>query len=247
MRLPILTYHAVDDDGGPLAITAAAFRRQLGSMRRSGTEGLRLDRARARAEDAKNTVALTFDDGLTSVGDTAVPILEEFGFSATVFVVAGRIGMTNAWPGENATPKTRRLMDAGALRDLHSQGVEIGAHGFSHRRLTGLDSRSLRSEVVDSKTRLEDLIGAPVRSFAYPYGAAPESVRQLVRENYAFACTTEVAVWRNHHDTTRLPRIDAYYLVLPWFASLLVNSTADPFLGLIRVLRRIRRRGRSHD
>lgn len=247
MRLPILTYHAVDDDGGPLSTTAATFRAQLGSLRRSGIRGERLDRACANASRMSNVVALTFDDGLASVGETAGPTLRAFGFSATTFVVAGRIGTTNAWPGEPITHRTRRLMDVGALRELHAQGFEIGAHGFSHCRLLGLDPHRLRSEIVDSKTRLEDLLGAPVQSFAYPYGAVTAAAREVVRENYDFACTTEVAVRRKQHDPSHLPRIDAYYLLRPWFGPLLLNPAADPFLAWIRVLRRFRRRGRTHD
>ena len=49
--------------------------------------------------------------------------------------------------------------------------VEVGAHGLTHTRLASLDAGQQRHEIVESRRRLEALLGLPVTSFAYPYGA----------------------------------------------------------------------------
>ena len=63
-------------------------------------------------------VVLTFDDGLRSVAAEAAPILRDVGFRATVFVVAGRGGGDNQWPGQAAWAPRQDLLTAADLSDL---------------------------------------------------------------------------------------------------------------------------------
>jgi peptidoglycan/xylan/chitin deacetylase (PgdA/CDA1 family) len=58
--------------------------------------------------------------------------------------------------------------------------MRIGSHSMTHPNLCSLDQRRLDAEVRDSKHVLEDVIGAPVTSFAYPAGAVNERVRNAV-------------------------------------------------------------------
>ena len=47
----------------------------------------------ARAAGAgKGQVGLTFDDGYADFAEYALPVLRRHGFTATVFVIAGRLG-----------------------------------------------------------------------------------------------------------------------------------------------------------
>jgi peptidoglycan/xylan/chitin deacetylase (PgdA/CDA1 family) len=61
-------------------------------------------------------------------------------------------------------------MDADQLRALYAAGWEIGSHSLSHRDLTSHPSRQM-DEIVESRRRLETLLGIPILSFAYPFGA----------------------------------------------------------------------------
>jgi peptidoglycan/xylan/chitin deacetylase (PgdA/CDA1 family) len=61
-------------------------------------------------------------------------------------------------------------MNADQIRALHAAGWEIGSHGLSHRDLTIHPERQ-ESEILQSRRRLEALLGVPVSSFAYPFGA----------------------------------------------------------------------------
>jgi peptidoglycan/xylan/chitin deacetylase (PgdA/CDA1 family) len=76
-------------------------------------------------------------------------------------------------------PEATRL-SAGALRDV-SQGFEIGAHTLTHPRLPSLQADQARQEIVEGKQALEDVIGRPVTSFCYPYGAYGEAHPAMVR------------------------------------------------------------------
>lgn len=57
-----------------------------------------------------------------------------------------------------------------ALRELHADGHTIGAHTHSHPMLMALPDARARSEIARSKELLEEILGAPVVHFAYPYG-----------------------------------------------------------------------------
>jgi len=63
-----------------------------------------------------------------------------------------------------------------------SERNEVGSHGMTHRDLTKLTFGELIYECGKSKEVLENLIGKPVNSFAYPYGFFNEKVRKVIRD-----------------------------------------------------------------
>lgn len=161
---------------------------------------------RGEVELPPRTFCVTFDDAYASVGEIAGPVLDEFGFRATVYVVADLIGKTNDWDreiGEVSLP----LMTESAIRSRLERGWELGAHSRSHPRLSRLSPEDLAWEV--SPEPLERLFGAKVGAFCYPYGDFDERVVGAVRNaGYAAATTTEIAVPRQGKDPLLLPRIN---------------------------------------
>lgn len=113
-------------------------------------------------------VVLTFDDADISFLEYALPILKELDFPSALFAVAGKIGTCASWVKDprNAIP----LMNGEQLRSLRAHRVELGSHSMSHRKLTELTENQALSELRDSRAILEDILGNPVRSFAYPHG-----------------------------------------------------------------------------
>jgi peptidoglycan/xylan/chitin deacetylase (PgdA/CDA1 family) len=87
--------------------------------------------------------------------------------------------------------------------------VEIGAHTVTHPLLSARTVASQRDEIQQSKARLEETMGHPVTSFAYPYGGYTAETVALVREaGFACACSTvRNTVWRRT-DRFQLPRFD---------------------------------------
>jgi peptidoglycan/xylan/chitin deacetylase (PgdA/CDA1 family) len=86
--------------------------------------------------------------------------------------------------------------------------VEIGAHSVTHPMLDVLPPERQRAEIEQSKACLEELLGKPVASFAYPHGAHTLETAALVRgAGYACACSTLAAAVSSEADPHRLPRV----------------------------------------
>jgi peptidoglycan/xylan/chitin deacetylase (PgdA/CDA1 family) len=182
---PILYYHRVDPDLSPHAgVTPDQFRSQLSILKQAGFQGTTLDFAMKNGHTdpvtGKKIVAITFDDGYQDNYRYAMPILQEFGFLATIFCLSGKIGGISDWT-EDPIWKGHPLLDAPQMRELSLLGLEIGSHTRTHVDLSRLSSTDARDEIVHSKSDLEELLGVPVRSFCYPFGAYREETPTLVR------------------------------------------------------------------
>lgn len=192
-RIPpplILAYHGVSDvpahlDPEGLFISPSDLRRQITRLRHWGYAFLSFGdlAARAAAGRAAGCVALTFDDGLLDNLEQLAPILHDERIAATTFV-------TTAWMGEPhpSVPYTRN-MTADEVRELHRSGVEVGGHTVSHPDLRTLSFDAARDEVRDGCRQLADILGAPVDTFAYPFGFADEqAIRAVEAAGVRAAC-----------------------------------------------------------
>ena len=245
--VPILTWHALDDGGSVIATPVARFRAQIRALgeRRFQAITLRelLDAWEAGTPLPPRPVVLTFDDGFRSVLEVAAPILEQAGYRATVFAVAGYCGRRNAWPGQGPGIPALPLLSPAELRSLVALGFEVGAHGVRHARLDRLSVTEAEREIAESGRFLADALGREVTVFAYPYGRTTPVVRRLAAAYYRAACTDELRVASSGHDRHALGRLDMYYYRDPrrfrWFAT----AWGDRYLGLRRLGRRLRALG----
>jgi peptidoglycan/xylan/chitin deacetylase (PgdA/CDA1 family) len=62
------------------------------------------------------------------------------------------------------------MMTDAQVREMAAMGMEVGAHTVSHPILARIADEEARQEVVDSKRRLEEILGEEVSTFAYPNG-----------------------------------------------------------------------------
>jgi len=138
------------------------------------------EKARSGRRLPRRTVVLTFDDGCRCFRDHALPELAARGMTATLFVVSGALGATNRWDEEQGE-RREELLDAPSLRELATMGIEIGSHGRHHRDLSACTESELQEETVGSKADLEAVLGAPVRTFCYPYGRLNARAASAVR------------------------------------------------------------------
>jgi peptidoglycan/xylan/chitin deacetylase (PgdA/CDA1 family) len=177
--VPVLLWHAVGDldDGDAFRVGRAAFRRHLDLVARSGRAALTAteyaDVLAGRRPAPERAVLLTFDDGFGDLVDEVVPQLLARGLRATAFVTSGYVGR----PG---------MLDARGLAELAAPdvaaAVEIGAHSVTHPHLDLLGPRAAAREIVESGRRLEEWVGRPVTSFAYPHGSHSRRTRALTIE-----------------------------------------------------------------
>lgn len=184
-----LCYHAVSDSWNvPIAIEPRRLERQLTGLLRRGYEPTTFGEALT-SPPARRTLAVTFDDGLRSVATTAAPILDRLGIPATLFAVTAFVGAQEPvqWAGLEGvlgTADEHELapLDWEDLEALHRAGWEIGSHSADHVPLTGLSGQELTRQLVESRTTVEQRLGVPCTSIAYPYGAVDERVVAAARD-----------------------------------------------------------------
>lgn len=186
VRCPIVLYHGVTDEPGPWDVTPSQFRRHVDWL--SGTFDLlpisrAIERWRNGTLPARPAV-ITFDDGLASTLEHALPVLDEYGIAATHYVIPGLLGERF---------ESKPVMTRDDVVGLYDQGQEIGAHSMTHPDLTVLSESRLRAEFVESRRALAALVDDPPRSFAYPSGAFDRRVASAAAEAGFETATTVVA------------------------------------------------------
>lgn len=209
-------YHSIADtadDPYRVTVSPVRFARQLHWLNDRGLRGVSVREllAATAAGRAKGLVGLTFDDGYADFLDSALPLLRRHGFTATVYVLPGRIGGENAWDRDG--PRKHLLTEDGILR-VAEAGMEIGSHGMRHISLTAVDDRTLAEETRCSRELLEEITGTPVDGFCYPYGDVDARVVRAVREaGYRYGCAIDPGPLTCAH---ALPRIHIDEQDTPW-------------------------------
>jgi peptidoglycan/xylan/chitin deacetylase (PgdA/CDA1 family) len=160
-------------------------------------------------------VVLTFDDGFANVLEHAAPLLSELGFRATVFVVTGRCGQMNDWPNQAPGIPRLPLLSWSELAQMATAGFEIGAHSVTHPILPQIPQAEAEREIMESKATIEQKLGRPVSTFAYPFGIFTRAHYEIVRNHFQAGCSVELGKVLPESDRYQLPRLDIYYLRHP--------------------------------
>jgi len=212
----ILMYHSVspqEADPYQVTVSPARFRQQMAWLRARGLRGVGVgELLGARAGDgASGLVGLTFDDGYADFMQYALPVLARYGFAATVFPLAARLGGVNTW--DPAGPR-KPLMTARQVRQAAEAGMEIGSHGLRHISLPGASGPALTAELENSRAVLQAASGQPVAGFCYPFGDTDQRVVAAVRTaGYSYGC----AIWRGPYTSQHaLPRVYVGDADTPW-------------------------------
>jgi peptidoglycan/xylan/chitin deacetylase (PgdA/CDA1 family) len=127
----------------------------------------------------KGLVSLTFDDGLRCQFERAIPILGQYGLSATFFLVANTDPiLTDGHSHPHWRKITWSAEDVQLLKGIAHQGHEIGARSVTHR-LPELDIEP-KLEVEGSKQRIESWLGLQVSSYCYPFCHVTDPIKGTV-------------------------------------------------------------------
>jgi peptidoglycan/xylan/chitin deacetylase (PgdA/CDA1 family) len=150
------------------------------------------------AESGGHFAMLTFDDGFRSFIEGALPELESRGIPAALFVPAGNLGRPPEWlAGTGHADAGETVLDAEEVRLLPPGLVTVGSHTLTHARLSELAEADVRRELVESRVRLERLLGRPVTLLSLPHGDFDARVLELAREaeyTRVFTVTPRLAV-----------------------------------------------------
>ena len=218
MKIPILMYHMIRQTGDPkekkYCCHPEAFKRQMAYLKKAGYQVIGLDDLINCIKDGttllQKSIAITFDDGFADNYDNAFPVLQEYGFPATMFVVSQLVGRTNEWMQEEGFP-ARKLSGWEELKDMSKNGITIGSHTTTHASLIDVEKKSAMHEIINSKSELEEALGKSIHFFAYPYGLFNEQIEEVVREaGYLGACSIRSGFNSAHLSPFALKRIEVY-------------------------------------
>lgn len=174
-------------------VAESTFGAQIGYLKTNGWQGLTVSEALKFPEG--RSVSITFDDGCETDLLAAAPILRRSGFNATFFITCGRLG-------------ERGYLSRVQLKELSSQGFEIGCHSMTHPYLTDLNETGLRHEVVDPKSQLEQIIGRSVDHFSCPGGRCDRRVIAMARSaGYRTVATSRIQSNCRNTDVLALGRV----------------------------------------
>ncbi|MFA4996236.1 MAG: polysaccharide deacetylase family protein [Patescibacteria group bacterium] len=185
LSMPVLMYHHIRDFSDPndkigtnLSVSPEKFAKQLDLIKNEGYTTITFNDLSTGNTPTK-PIILTFDDGYENFYQNAYPELKKRGMIGTVFVIVNDIGKND-------------YLSEKEIKEINSNGIEIGSHTLSHPDLSTSSSSRAQEEISSSKKALESLIGNNVISFCYPSGKFSEETAQIVKETgYKYAVTTK--------------------------------------------------------
>lgn len=205
MRSIWLEYHDVfDGDREPDYVPGSArayciarqlFGDHLAVIQASGLTVRTAHASRTVQAPAGDEVVLAFDDGWAGALSVGVEELTRAGLRGTFYITRGFVGR-------------RGYADVPLLRQACQAGMELGAHGTTHRSLHACTEDEIRAEFADARKFLEDAVGAAVTTASLPEGNWTPRIAREVREcGFACLCTSDPSVNRPGTDPFRLHRV----------------------------------------
>ena len=174
--VPVLNYHQVEvKDGNPLTLHPEQFEAQMAYLKEEGYTTVTIDELMDACENGaalpEKPVVITFDDGYEDNYEYAYPILQKYGFKATIFLI---YDLTDAYPGYLTWNEIGEMKASGLMR--------FESHTMTHANLSKLTAEAdLRHEIADSQRLLSEKLGYDVRYIAYPGGAVNEQIESITR------------------------------------------------------------------
>ncbi len=167
--LPILMYHHIQEvpknaskEWMDLNVESDVFREQMSYLYNNGYNPITFENLLSFIEEGRSipekSLIITFDDGWRNQYSNAFPVLKEYNFPATFFIVIEQTG-------------GNLFVSWSEIIEMVNSGMEIGSHTLTHPNLTTISGARLQRELEESKLILESKLGKDILSFSYPYGA----------------------------------------------------------------------------
>ena len=183
----VLMYHMIGDEQGNAAImTEANLRIRMNYLRDHGYHPITMqelyDYVTKGAPLPEKPVCITFDDGYLDSYTIVYPLMKEYGFPWTLFLITDDVGK----------PYNRMTWDQ--LKEMaNSHAVTIASHTLSHPKLHNLATRAEKEkEIVDANKALKYQLGIDNVWLAYPYGDYDDEVIDICKKaGIKMAVTTD--------------------------------------------------------
>ena len=174
VTIPILLYHRIDVSpiNSRYYVPPEKFEQEIKALQDWGyttiSTQMLVQAISMGRELPPHPILITFDDGHLDNYANAFPIMQKYGFTGVLYIVANYLG-------------TDGFMNRDEILAMHDAGWEVGSHSLNHYDLTKLSPQEQRSEIVGSKERLEKELGIDILTFAYPFGTRDAAVTDYVR------------------------------------------------------------------
>jgi len=207
-KYAILNYHSIGDD--LLSVPSSVFESTIKTLSENGYIGISIGDLTKFYDNPNNRegklIVITFDDCFESAFTKGVPILQNYGFSATFYVSTGYIGKTDSRRNKGILIE-RGYIKWEQIKELLRNDFEIGAHTNTHPNLTDISLEEAKTEIQKSKEILQDYLGIEINSFAYPRGKHNKRIVEIVKESgFSSATSTIPGINTNKTNTYKLKR-----------------------------------------
>lgn len=211
--LPVLLYHSISDEASSevarFAISPKVFDEHMRHLAEEGYSSMTVTEflpvLRSEAALPARPVLVTFDDGFRDFLVNGLPIMQRHGIASTLYATSGFMGDGDA-PGMNHSGDT--MLAWTELAEVARQGVEVGGHTHTHPMLDTIPRVSAQGEITRCKALIEQELGAPVASFAYPHGYSSAWIRrEVAAAGYTSACAVKNALSHTGDDPFAIARL----------------------------------------
>jgi len=209
MQIPVLMYHEIvsgtpstallDRIQGSYLVSSETFEKQMAYLKQERYTSVSplgaVDILKTGKKVNIKPIVITFDDGYEGNYLNALPILKQYGLSATFFVTAGFVGR-------------ECMLTWDQIREMNHEKMSIGSHCLSHPVLTSLTKVDIKNEMLDSKSILEKKIGVKVDSFSFPNGVYSSEILEITKNSgYKTACSSDFGLNNKNVDAFRIKRL----------------------------------------
>lgn len=211
--IPILTYHSIDDSGSVISVAVTNFDKQMSCLRKKGYKTYSLmemvNYIKRGAELPHKGIVITFDDGYENNYKEAFPVLQKFGYTATIFITTGHSGKKNNWGKQHPSIPELSMLSWEEIREMSRHGIDFGAHTQNHVNLEEVSIDIARKEIIESKDDIQMRIDHPVELFSYPFGCFNKEVQDITRTAFRGAISNNPGKINYRSDIYALERINA--------------------------------------
>ncbi len=187
-NLAVLCYHQIHQKADTeMVTTPERFRQQLDFLQQQGYQAVNLDQAQAflqgklSAKKFPKPLLITFDDGYDGVYRYAYPELKKRRMKAVVFLVVSQVDRLK--PTAHLTQTQVCEMDRSGVFEFGSHTYNLHIPIPERRSESQVSAYAVRRDLTRSREVLQEWLGKPVRSLAWPYGHYDEGCLELARQS----------------------------------------------------------------
>lgn len=180
INIPVLMYHSINNNAigiDDLSVTSKLFEEQMQYLSNNGYTPIYFDQIK-QASQYKKPILITFDDGYEDNYTNAYPILKNYNFNATIFMITKAIDQIGYL-------SKSQIQEMGDL-------ISFQSHTVDHVKLNRFSLKKINFECAESKNTLSQITGKPVYVISYPNGCFNDGVINIASKYYSYGVTTLV-------------------------------------------------------